>query len=115
LEFRGKGGVVVIPPSLHPSGNRYVWADARSPDDLALLELPDEILRALQPTQPSPAPARSSGDVNVENASPSTREFLAGNYAEGPNWNDRLFRASCDLAGRGTTREEAEPLLLAGA
>jgi hypothetical protein len=114
LEFRGKGGVVVIPPSLHPSGNRYVWADGRSPDDLPIPALPDDIVRALQPSR-LPLPAEPIGDVNVENASPSTRRFLAGEYADGPNWNYRLFRAACDLAGRGMPREEAEPLLLAGA
>jgi Bifunctional DNA primase/polymerase, N-terminal len=30
LEFRGQGGIVVIPPSLHKSGNRYVWGNRSS-------------------------------------------------------------------------------------
>lgn len=47
--------------------------------------------------------------------SASTRRFLASSYAEGPRWNDRLFRAACDFAGRGIPPETAEPLLLAGA
>jgi hypothetical protein len=29
LEFRGRGAVVVLPPSLHRSGNRYRWAEGR--------------------------------------------------------------------------------------
>ncbi|NQU26417.1 MAG: bifunctional DNA primase/polymerase [Candidatus Nealsonbacteria bacterium] len=115
LEFRGKGGIVIIPPSLHPSGNRYAWADGRSPDDLPLPELAGAIVAALQPPRPLPPPTPSVGNVDIEDASPSTRAFLTGAYADGPAWNDRLFRAACDLAGRGMTREAAEPLLLAGA
>jgi hypothetical protein len=84
-------------------------------DDLSLPELPEEIVAALQPTRPSLPATPSASDVSVENASPSTRAFLAGTYANGPDWNARLFRAACDLCGRGMTREEAEPMLLAGA
>ena len=115
LEFRGKGGIVIISPSLHQSGHRYTWAEGRCPDDLSLPELPAEIVAALQPTRPTPPPIRDAGDVSVENASTTTRAFLAGTYADGPDWNGRLFRAACDLAGHGMLREEAEPLLLAGA
>jgi hypothetical protein len=115
LEFRGHGGIVVIPPSLHPSGQRYAWAEGRSPADLAMPEVPAEVLEALRPP-PRPAPATPAGPGPADlAASPSTRRFLAGAYAEGPRWNDRLFRAACDLAGRGVPPGQAEPLLLAGA
>jgi hypothetical protein len=115
LEFRGRGGIVVIPPSLHPSGMRYAWAEGRSPADLPMPEVPAEVLEALRPP-PRPAPAAPAGPVPADlAASPSTRRFLAGAYADGPRWNDRLFRAACDLAGRGVPPEQAEPLLLAGA
>ena len=40
LDIRGDGGYVVAPPSVHPSGRRYVWRDGRSPDDLAPAPLP---------------------------------------------------------------------------
>ena len=115
LEFRGKGGIVIIPPSLHPSGNRYAWADGRSMDDLPLTELPAEIVAALQPTRSEPLPIQATGDLKIEDASPTTKAFLTGTYAEGPDWNGRLFRAACDLAGRGMHQKKAGPLLLAGA
>jgi hypothetical protein len=118
LEFRGKGGVVILPPSLHRSGRRYEWAEGRSPADVPLPQLPAEVVAALRPRpKPTPDPASpvfAGMPIGVE-ASPSTRRFLAGAYADGPEWNDRLFRAACDLAGRGVAREAAEPLLLAGA
>jgi hypothetical protein len=45
----------------------------------------------------------------------STRFFLHGLESAGPQWNAKLFKASCDLMGCGTPLEEALPLLLAGA
>ena len=112
LEFRGKGGVVVLPPSIHQSGNRYEWAPGQSSDGLALPELPAVVLAALtvQPKRLTPA---VTVPVNGVEASPSTIRFLAGAYAHGPRWNDRLFKAACDLAGRGLPFDQAEPLLLA--
>jgi hypothetical protein len=119
LEFRGKGGIVVIPPSLHKSGNRYAWAKGRSPDDLDLPDVPMQILEALKPGPPrkplSMPSIRRKLSVTGVDASPRTLEFLSGKYSEGPRWNDRLFSAACDLCGRGMSQEEAEPLLLAGA
>jgi hypothetical protein len=119
LEFRGQGGIVVIPPSLHKSGNRYEWATGRSPGELALPDLPDKIVEALKPAARQPAGPNAGKGVSLPvpplDMAPSTREFLEGKFADGPRWNDRLFRAACDLAGRGLPIEEAEPLLLAGA
>jgi hypothetical protein len=116
LEFRCRGGIVVIPPSLHESGNRYAWAPGRSPADLPLPELPAPVLAALRPRAvPRPSPPVRVDVPSGLDASPSTRQFLSGAYAEGPRWNDRLYRAACDLAGRGVPLEVAEPLLLAGA
>jgi hypothetical protein len=118
LEFRGRGGIVVLPPSLHKSGNRYAWAPGRSPDDLDLPELPPAILQALQPlpaTRRRGPAARAVPTPAGLDASPRTGAFLSGQYADGPRWNDRLFDAACDLSGRGLPLEAAEPLLLAGA
>jgi hypothetical protein len=115
LEFRSKGGIVIIPPSKHKSGHCYVWAPGQSPDELAFPDLPDQVLRALASPKrvlvpAAPVPVSSSLDM-----SPSTHAFLSGQNANGPGWNERLFRAACDLCGRGMDLGQAEPLLLAGA
>jgi hypothetical protein len=115
LEFRGKGGIVVIAPSLHPSGRRYAWDDGCSPDDHPLPDVPAKILEALTPRTTTLTTAPLSTPALPITVAPSTQEYLSGRYAEGPGWNDRLFRATCDLAGRGMSRADAEPLLLAGA
>lgn len=119
LEFRGKGGVVVLPPSLHKSGNQYAWAPGRSLDDLKPPEVPPSVLKALAPVRAKKVCA--TGSVSIADklaeidASPRTLEFLSGARKDGPHWNDRLFQAACDLCGRGIPLKQAEPLLLAGA
>lgn len=120
LEFRGHGGILVMPPSIHKSGKAYVWCDGRSPDDMALSVVPLEIFQALKPSSTPPGPKTANvlkqiHDVSGINASDSTLRFLSGSYAEGPGWNGKLFQAACDLHGRGLSRKKAEPLLLAGA
>jgi hypothetical protein len=120
LEFRGKNGLLVLPPSLHRSGQRYRWAPGRSLDDVALCDPPVPVVEALvrlaQPQRPNGTNYSAKPlDRSAVNASPSTRRFLAGEFANGPRWNDRLFHAACDLHGRGIPREVAEPLLLGGA
>jgi hypothetical protein len=117
LEFRGHRGIIIAPPSVHRSGRRYVWAKGRTLDDVPLPEVPPQVLEALKPAKPTPAPTPGKPQKVPDglDAAPSTRRFLEGRYADGPRWNDRLFRAACDLNGRGYDLAEAEPLLLAGA
>jgi len=40
IDLRGDGGVIVVPPSVHPSGRRYRWKRRRAPADISLAPLP---------------------------------------------------------------------------
>lgn len=44
IDLRGDGGMVVAPPSLHPSGRRYAWEISHHPDDTPLAPLPRWLL-----------------------------------------------------------------------
>lgn len=125
LELRGQGGILVLPPSLHKSGNRYAWVKDRSTRSIALPQFPTTLLDGLQAAQQANESNTSlemeytAGQVvEIEglNVAKSTADFLAGKYADANGiWNNRLFQAACDLQGRGVPREKAEPLLLRGA
>jgi hypothetical protein len=117
LEFRGEGGIIVLPPSVHNSGNRYVWASGRSPEELALPELPPSIVAALQSRVICNLPivTTNSQPQFITTVSRSTQDFLAGKFASGPRWNEKLFRAACDLVAHEIPRADAEQYLLAGA
>lgn len=43
-DLRGDGGQVVAPPSKHPNGSSYEWLSGLSFDDVALAELPSELI-----------------------------------------------------------------------
>ena len=40
VDLRGDGGLVVAPPSVHPSGRTYVWRPSLDPDSCALAPVP---------------------------------------------------------------------------
>lgn len=44
LDLKGEGGLVVAPPSIHPSGGRYAWRKGRAPGEIVLAPLPDWLL-----------------------------------------------------------------------
>ena len=126
LEFRGHGGYIVLPPSVHKSGQRYAWLSGRSLEDVPLATLPDAIVEALKQEAQRRRPPAAARRLRVSRGvgfrirllhgiSIDTRTFLSGRYADGPLWNQKLFRAACDLAGCGYDSNHATELLLAGA
>lgn len=68
LDFRGEGGLVVGPGSLHPSGAIYTWE--KSPSDVDFADLPQNLLGLLQPLNKSSSsnlatPTRDDGFVEA--------------------------------------------------
>lgn len=47
-EIRSEGAYVVAPPSTHPSGAVYQWADFCAPGEIELAELPADLLQAAE-------------------------------------------------------------------
>lgn len=58
LDFRGEGGQVVLPPSLHPGGGRYAWVEGLSPDDVDPAPCPEWVLELLRADDERHGPAR---------------------------------------------------------
>ncbi len=46
LDLRGDGGVIIVPPSIHPSGKPYRWRPAHAPDEIPLAALPIWLLES---------------------------------------------------------------------
>lgn len=57
IDVRGDGGMIVAPPSVHPSGARYVWKAGRAPDELTLAPLPGWLLNTFVATNTHPGHA----------------------------------------------------------
>src|SRR5262249_33686676 len=57
LDIRGDGGYVIVPPSLHASGQRYAWELSHHPDETVLATLPAWLLALCQDTTRREAPS----------------------------------------------------------
>lgn len=67
IDVRTDGGYVVAPPSIHPSGDVYRWADGAGPADVPFAACPDWLLRKLvDATKHSPAPRDHIAPRSVE-------------------------------------------------
>ncbi|MGB9792573.1 MAG: bifunctional DNA primase/polymerase, partial [Thermacetogeniaceae bacterium] len=106
LDVRGDGGYVVAPPSVHPSGRRYVWAKGRSPRDVELALPPAWLLDLLtnrisaNPGHEEPPP-RQDPDWVLE---------LLGGVEEGRR-NDAATRLAGHWLARGLPEAEVWLLL----
>jgi hypothetical protein len=58
VDYRGAGGYIVAPPSIHPSGKRYQWAEMAGHDE-PLEPLPAWLVELVLPTPPPPAAGSS--------------------------------------------------------
>lgn len=100
-DMRGEGGYVLLPPSLHASGNRYRWADGTqgippSPPPRWLLELIDGT---------GTRPDGATSDHERFDADEALLGFDAGHRDDG------LFRFACRMRHDDTPQAYAEILI----
>lgn len=100
VDIKGLGGYVLVPPSVHPSGEPYTWEVPPRPEHLALA--PDWLVEALRDSS-------RPGVLLAEGGRVLRSKALAG-VSEGER-NDTLFRYACQLRARCVPRYEAEVLL----
>ena len=110
LDTRGTGGYVIVPPSIHPSGEEYVWLD----DDLdCVADAPGWLIDLLvSPTQrmesAKPTAQRSEGGFRR-----GIGGVLAHLAAQRPgNRNCATYWAAHRLREAGVTLEHAQALLV---
>lgn len=99
VDVRGVGGFVVLPPSLHVSGQRYKWWNDHYPPYSSLALLPASIVGALAEPPPT-AEARNWS------------EFAASEITEGGR-NDAISRFAGHLLRRYVDPRVALQLLIA--
>jgi hypothetical protein len=108
VDFRGSGGYVVAPPSVHPSGRRYEWINPEVP----LAPAPSWLLELLVPRRDLPVRASDlSADARTSAYARAAlrRELESLSRAQPGTRNDQLNRSAFalgQLVGAGTLGEE---------
>lgn len=67
VDFRGAGGYIVAPPSVHPNGGLYRWAEMAGPDE-PLEPLPGWLVGLILPPAPPSSPAPAGGGRGVSSS-----------------------------------------------
>ncbi len=104
VDYRGQGGYIVAPPSVHESGHRYSWAPGAGPD-VALEPLPDWLRELVLPNESSSTtrsvatPLRGHGGQGVSAYAQRALEAEVGRVALATvgTRNDQLNRSAFAL------------------
>jgi hypothetical protein len=103
VDWRGRGGLIVAPPSPHASGHRYAWV---RPLTATLPDVPHELRRLLAPPPatrttlpPAPLPVGGSGQGRAERYAQAALQQEAARVRAAPpgTCNDTLNRAAFNL------------------
>ena len=92
VDVRADGGLIVVSPSMHISGNRYEWEASSRPDEIEFAELPNSWLTLIKGENPS-----KSANGRLQ----SVDEVIP----EGER-NDTLFRIASSLRAKGLNFDE---------
>jgi len=94
LDTRGDGGYVVLPPSVHESGNTYQWDIEQHPNRMEPAEIPSWLLELLREEKQQPqAPMQQAPVQAGEQIPEGTRD-------------DTIYRLACAMRRRGHTEAE---------
>jgi hypothetical protein len=100
IDLRGDGGMIVAPPSVHPSGRRYAWRAGRGPGEAAPAALPRWLLE-----DPASGPDRAGHPAD------HWRRLLAEGVSEGAR-NNTIASIAGHLLWHGLDPDAVTELLL---
>jgi hypothetical protein len=100
VDTRGRGGYIIAPPSLHPSGRCYAWAPGAAPDDVPCAEPPGWLVDLLTP--PARPECTPTPLVRPVPAAPRARRYV-----------QRAIEYECDRVARAREGTRNDTLNLA--
>jgi hypothetical protein len=120
VDVRGEGGFVVAPPSVHPSGEPYVWFWQFTLDDVPIADAPAWLLdlvrvEAPRPVAPPPRPSSSASTTASRSASTGSLGVLPPRVEDGREtyMRDTVRAVFTQLTGEAGAWPTAEELAAA--
>ncbi|MFM9995529.1 MAG: DUF3987 domain-containing protein [Phycisphaerales bacterium] len=94
LDCKGDGGYIVVEPSLHASGQRYMWELSSRPGEVPLAPLPPWLLKLMiEPPKKDGAASGGDGDVSPEGKRNDVLTSLAGSMRRRGMKHEEIFAA----------------------
>ena len=120
VDFRGDGGLVVLPPSNHKSGRNYAWIKSASPEDIQPVDAPSWLLDLIKKQSSDGSKKSQIGQPNkatsagAANAHDDAKRYVIkyGFEAGNGNRNSKGYDLASQLRDLGLSIEEAEPYML---
>lgn len=106
LDFRGDGGYVLLPPSIHPDGPVYSWVEPLNPATTDIAEMPEWVEKLTMEVSPRPVIKRGKG------AGASEVQKIKKGVPKGSRHNDGV-RLAGHYFNRRLNLAEVKDLLLA--
>lgn len=107
VDVRADGGYIVLPPSVHPSGEVYRWVDGASPRQRDPAPAPAALLALVTAPRELPVPAPTPLSAEIP---PGLLRYALAGKAEGGR-NDGAFWLACKLVEGVGTGYEARKVL----
>lgn len=105
IDGRGDGGYIIVPPSSHPSGERYECLLDRSPFDMEPAPMPEWMRERIAGRAWEPGGAETLAETVIARARSAVEA--------GSGRNDAAFWAACQLRDNGHDAASAEGALVA--
>ncbi|MFL6332058.1 MAG: bifunctional DNA primase/polymerase [Pyrinomonadaceae bacterium] len=100
VDTRADGGYIVLPPSIHASGNLYEVCRATP-----VIPAPEWLLEVFRPKAEAPRPINFQASAHSH-----ARAFSGGSTIVEGERNERLFRVGCAVWGKGEVGSRGELL-----
>lgn len=79
LDIKADGGYIIAPPSVHPNGKSYEWELSSHPDEVEMVDIPNELLPLLRIRNTYTEDTEDPEDTDASDDTGNTRN--SGNHA----------------------------------
>jgi hypothetical protein len=117
IDVRGRNGYIIVPPSIHKSGDRYEWEASSHPKDIKMVDAPEWLVQLISASNndlvtqvefsDAAAPELASIDI-----SKTTKARILNAPAEGEDRSSLDMQVACALADSGCSASQIRAIFM---